>query len=130
MEIYTPIVAIVMYIATLLAPAGTNELTFASEGEVTTFVKEGDTWSQKDGKPGSITITEQYIIERHSDSPEHGEKQLLSDYIAMPVDLAKGEIDLKRAPVKIEFEKKEELVVSTLTSKGHPSKDIRISWTD
>ena len=130
MDAYTPIVAIVMYIASLLAPSGTDEFTFAADGEVITFIKDENTWSRKDGKLGTITITDEYIIERHPASAQPEEKQLLSDHIALPVNLEMGELDLKRAPLKIEFEKKEELVIFTVTRKGQPSSDIRISWTD
>jgi hypothetical protein len=130
MDTYTPIIAIVMYIASLLAPEGTNELTFAGDGQVITFIEQENTWSRKDGSLGTITFENGYVIERHESSKEQEMKELLSDHMALPVDLEKGEIDLKRAPYKIEFEKKDELVIFTVTRKGQPSSDIRISWTD
>ena len=119
-----------MYIASLLAPEGTNEFTFAGDGQVITFIEQENTWSRKDGSPGTITLENGYVIERHESSKGQEMKELLSDHIALPVDLEKGEIDLKRAPYKIEFEKKDELVIFTVTRKGQPSSDIRISWTD
>ena len=130
MDVYTPIVAIVLYIGSLLAPEGINELTYAGDGQVMTFIKNENTWSLKNDPAGTITFEDGYIIERDESSKGKELKELLSDHIPLPVDLEKGEIDLKRAPFKIEFEQKEELVIFTVTRKGQPSSDIRISWTD
>ena len=130
MDVYTPIVAIVLYIGSLLAPDGMNELTYVGDGQVITFTRDQNTWSLKNDPAATITLEDGYIIERNEASNGKDFKERLSDHIPIPLDLNKGVIDLKRSPLKIEFEQKEELVIFTVTPKGQPSVDIRISWTD
>jgi hypothetical protein len=132
MDIYTPVLAIIMYIASLLAPEGTNEFTLSEGEKAITYTKEAkNTWKRTDaGGLGMISFEGGYFIEATEPTDMRQIKELMSDHISLPVDLDKGAIDLKRAPIKIKFEKKDELIIFTITREGQPSSDIRISWTD
>lgn len=131
MDVYTPIVAIVMYLATLMAPEGTNEFTFAADGEILTLkTEDGSEWKRAVGEPGMIAFKDGYFIEALQPNGLKEMKEKMSDHIPMPPDLKDGEIHLKRAPIKIEFTEKDELIIFTVTRSGQESSEIRISWTD
>lgn len=131
MDIYTPIVAIIIYLATLMAPGGTNEFTFAADREIFTLkTEDGAEWKMADGRPGMIAFKDGYFIEALQPNGLKEAKEKMSDHIPIPTNLEKGEIHLKRTPIKIEFTEKDQLIIFTVTRSGQDSSEIRISWAE
>ena len=128
MNIYTPIVSIVLYITSLIAPVDVKEISIASDGQVMVFQRiDADHW--KATTPAGTVLEYQWtggeFIERMNDSFI---KEKIKDHLALPINFDHQPIQLKRTPMSFKIEKHEELIIFRIEEDDSPESQMRVSW--
>lgn len=128
MEIYTPIISILLYITSLIAPADVTEISLAGDGQVMVLKKVGaNHWKGKSEKGGILEYKWKDGVFTEQISGQTT-KEKIEDHLALPLDTKKNPIVLKRSAQRIFIEQHEELLIFKLQAKNQPGSEVRVSW--
>jgi len=129
MEAYQPIIAIIMYLTSLLGPNIPDEVTVAGDGLTLQLVREEENiWTLKDNKELMVGSRDGFLVEKINPENPKVYTQKIIDHVHLPVNLEGGQIKLKQSPMSIEFERHENHIDFTILRGAERYSEISVIW--